>query len=148
MSKGWEGLPNISKSLYKETYFFEGETYEDWLSRITTPYQNNVDHGNRIREYIRKYWFHPATPISTGRGLPISCFVKHVPDDMNGIIESMSESMYLSAEGGGVGGIWSDVRGSGAQIGKNKKDTSSGVIPFLGVPDRASYGISQAKKRC
>lgn len=144
--RGWEGLPPFSKELYQDTYFLPGEDYEGWLYRITEPYQNDQAHGDRIRDDIRNYYAHPSTPISSGRGLPISCYVSHVGDTRESIIDHYREGMWLGAEGGGRGVYWSDVRGSGASI-NGTNSTSSGLIPFLGISDRATYGISQAGVR-
>lgn len=162
-NRGWGYLPDISKALYKETYFIASETYEDWLHRITTPYQNDEEHGNRIRTYIHNYWYHPSTPISSGRGLPISCYVSHTDDSNAGIFDGNHEASWLGAEGGGVGRYWGDVGGAGRPIRKPLEELSSmtwsqiqsdksimkssGVIPFLGVPDRYTYSISQAGNR-
>lgn len=163
MEKGWNGLPQLSQTLYKETYFFQGETYEQWLYRITSRFQSNETHGDRIRDYIRKYWYHPSTPISSGRGLPIACYISHIPDSREGIFEGYFEGMWLGAEGGGRGVYWGDVGGNGRPIGFDNYilegmtwteiqadksiPKSSGVIPFLGPSDRLTFSISQAGVR-
>lgn len=161
--KGWNGLPQLSQILYKETYFLPSETYEQWLYRITSRFQTDEAHGNRVRSYISNYWYHPSTPISSGRGLPIACYISHIPDNREGIFEGYFEGMWLGAEGGGRGVYWGDVGGNGRPIGfdKNLLDgftwqeiqadksipKSSGVIPFLGPSDRLTYSISQAGVR-
>ena len=168
MNRGWIGLPEFSRILYETTYFYPGESYPEWLERIVLPYSNDKEHAERMMAYIHNYWFHPSTPISSGRGLPIACYVSHIPDDRNGIFDGYYEGMWLGAEGGGRGVHWSDVRGAGAPVGHTEKEiteyytlrregkteeaksrfvTSSGLIPFLGISDRATYGISQANVR-
>ena len=160
---GWEGLPPISKALYQETYFLPNETYEQWLYRITVPYENDSLHGNRIRDYIRRYYYHPSTPISSGRGLPIACYISHIEDSREGIFEGYFEGMWLGAEGGGRGVYWGDVGAAGRPIGisLDKLTTmtwseiqaddnipkSSGTIPFYAPSDRLTYSISQAGTR-
>lgn len=144
--RGWVGLPKFSQDLYRDTYFFKGENYDAWLARITIPYVKDTATLNRIQRYIKNYWFQPSTPISSGVGLPISCYVSHVSDTRESIFDSYLEGMWLGAEGGGRGVNWSDVRGSGASIG-GAKGKSSGVIPFLGPSDRLTYSITQAGVR-
>lgn len=160
IDRGWEGLPSFSKSLYKNTYFKEGDTYDTWVDRITSKYANNIEHAERLKTYIYNYYMHPSTPISSDRGLPIACYVSHVGDNNESIFDSFMEGMFLGAGGGGRGVYWGDVGGYGRPIGYYPKDytwrelrqdenivVSSGVIPFLGVSDRATYAISQANVR-
>ena len=162
-NRGWNGLPSMSKALYKETYFQPGEKYDQWLYRVTEPYQNDPNHGDRVRTYIRNYWYHPSTPISSGKGLPISCYTSHIGDNNKSIFDGYHEGMWLGAQGGGRGVYWGDVGGAGRPINLSKEliesltwseiqasddiMKSSGVIPFLGTSDRYTYSISQAGTR-
>lgn len=146
----WETLPSFSKALYRATYFLPNETYDQWLDRVSTAYQNDEEHGKRMKSYIEKLWFHPSTPPSsnagTNRGLPISCFTGHVEDSKEGIFKAYDEANWLGSYGGGLGWDWSDVREIGHKVGTNG-GTSSGVIPFLGVSDRATLAVSQGGNR-
>jgi len=156
----WEELPQFSKELYKATYFHENDDYESWSHRVSHKYANDENHGNRLKIYIQKRWFHPSTPIASDRGLPIACYVSHVGDSNESIFDSYHEGAWLGALGGGRGVYWGDVGSQGRPIGKYSKDLtwreiqsnpdipkSPGVIPFLGVSDRATYAISQAGTR-
>lgn len=161
--KGWSGLPQLSKTLYQETYFLPNENYETWLHRITQRFESDKEHGDRIRNYIHNYWYHPSTPIASGRGLPIACYISHIDDNREGIFEGYFEGMWLGAEGGGRGVYWGEVGGNGRPIGFPKHlyenltwseiqaddaiPKSSGVIPFLAPSDRLTYSISQAGVR-
>lgn len=150
--RGWDGLPFISKTMYEETYFLSNvqETYEEWLARVTEAYANDEAHAARMQTYIYNYWFHPSTPPSsnagTDRGLPISCFTKKTFDDKQSIFQNYLEAFNLGAFGGGIGTDWSDVREVGHSVGKHG-GTSGGVIPFLGISDRSTLGISQGGLR-
>lgn len=144
--RGWLGLPSVSKYLYEDTYFLPGEVYEAWLVRITDLYSNDSAHAERMSTYISNYWFHPSTPISTSKGLPISCFTGMVPDSKEGIFLSYDESNWLGSHGGGLGWDWSQVREVGHAVGSDG-GTSSGVIPFLGISDRSTLAISQGGSR-
>ena len=144
--RGWLGLPSVSKYLYEDTYFLPGEVYEAWLVRTTNLYSNDSAHAERMSTYISNYWFHPSTPISTSKGLPISCFTGMVPDSKEGIFQSYDESNWLGSHGGGLGWEWSQVREVGHAVGSDG-GTSSGVIPFLGISDRSTLAISQGGSR-
>jgi ribonucleoside-diphosphate reductase alpha chain len=150
MSRGWNGLPDISKVLYKETYFLPNETYDEWVLRICSAYANNDAHRDRMVGYITNYWFHPSTPISsnggTNRGLPISCYVGEVEDSKEGIFNAWTESSWLGSGGGGIGVSWSNVREIGAPIGQHG-GTSSGVIPFMKVDSALTQAVSQGNVR-
>ena len=161
--RGWEGLSPISKDLYEKTYFLPNMGYSEWLEEVTAPYSNDEAHKDRMKSYISNYWFHPSTPISSLRGLPISCYTSHIEDNREGIFYGYLEGMYLGAYGGGRGVYWGDVSGSGRPIGLSKDDISkmtwtqiqkdksipksAATIPFMGVSDRQTYAISQAGVR-
>ena len=159
MSK-WDNLPDFSKALYKDTYFNPTDDYETWSHRIAHKYANDEAHGNRIKNYIQDLVFHPSTPISSDKGIPIACYVSHVADSNESIFDSYHEGAWLGALGGGRGVYWGDVGSQGRPIGKYNKSynwtqlqedntipKSPGVVPFLGVSDRATYAISQAGTR-
>jgi ribonucleoside-diphosphate reductase alpha chain len=151
MNRGWNGLPDISKVLYKETYFLPNETYDEWVLRICNAYANNDEHRNRMVEYINNYWFHPSTPISsnagTNRGLPISCYISEVGEDSKeGIFDAWQESAWLGSLAGGIGRYWGNIREVGASVGSTN-GTSSGIIPFLKVDEALCNSISQGGLR-
>ena len=161
--RGWEGLPDLSKTLYQQTYFHEGEDYDKWVQKIAHKYSNDAAHGERIAKYISNYWYHPSTPVSADRGLPISCYVSHIDDSREGIFEGYFEGMWLGAEGGGRGVYWGEVGGAGRPMRTPKEllatmtwaaiqedsgiPKSTGTVPFLGPSDRLTYSISQAGTR-
>lgn len=161
--RGWDGLHPLSKALYQETYFKPKETYDSWLENRVKQDSNDEAHFERLKTYIKNYWFHPSTPPSSGRGLPISCYVSHIEDTRKGIFDGYLEGMWLGAEGGGRGVYWGDVGGAGRPIGLSKEELaelswteiqenkkipkSSGTIPFFGPSDRLTYAISQAGVR-
>ena len=148
-NRGWDNLPEFSKTLYKATYFLPNETYDGWLDRIFTAYGNDTEHTNRMKKYAHNYWFHPSTPISsnggTKRGLPISCMVQSISDNRESIINSWKESAWIGSEGTGIGKYWGNVRELGASI--KGRGESSGIIPFMGVDEALSKAISQGGLR-
>jgi ribonucleoside-diphosphate reductase alpha chain len=149
-NRGWSGLPDISKALYQETYFLPSESYDDWVTRIASAYSNGSDHQARMEYYIKSYYFHPSTPISsnggTSRGLPISCYVGSVGDSKEEIFNSWNESCWLGSMGGGIGREWSSVREINAPVG-SYGGASSGIIPFLKVDGSLTQAVSQGNIR-
>jgi len=148
-TRGWNGLPAFSKDMYEERYFLDGETYSDWVKRMSK-YSDDNGMFNRITKYIHNYWFHPSTPIASNgkspeRGLPISCYVNEVEDSKQGIFSKFTENNWLGAEGGGIGTSWSNVRAIGEKVGTNGQ--SSGIMPFIKVSDSSTLAVSQGGLR-
>ena len=151
-SRAWAGLTEYSKSMYKERYFNErkNEDYEGWLDRIAGAYADDEGHKERVKSYIRSYWFQPSTPISSNgglpsKGLPISCYTNEVTDSKAGIFDTWEENNWLGSSGGGIGTTWSNIRGIGENIKGGGK--SSGIIPFIKVSDSTTLAVSQGGLR-
>jgi len=126
----------------------EEKSPQEALARAALAYcEGDIDFAQRIYDYASKQWFMFASPVLSNapkfggeiRGLPISCFLSYVPDDVRGIIEHKSEVAWLSVKGGGVGGHWSDIRGV------SKK--SPGAIPFLKTLDSDILAFHQGTTR-
>jgi len=147
---GWEGLPLYSQEMYKERYFTKGEDYDAWLERIVGAYSDDAEHKERVKQYVRSYWFQPSTPISSNgglpsKGLPISCYTNEVTDSKAGIFDTWEENNWLGSYGGGIGTTWSNIRGIGESIKGGGK--SSGIIPFIKVSDSTTLAVSQGGLR-
>lgn len=142
-------LTDFGKETLRDRYLLEGETPQDLFRRVSVAYSSNAEHSARIYEYISKLWFMPATPIlsngGTGRGLPISCYLNHVPDTMEGIADVWHENVFLASKGGGIGTYWGDVRGLGEPVRQNGH--TSGIVPFIKVMDSLTLAISQGSLR-
>jgi ribonucleoside-diphosphate reductase alpha chain len=91
----------------------------------------------------------PATPVlsngGAARGLPISCFLNAVPDNLEGIVDVWNENVALASNGGGIGTYWGGVRSIGEKV-KGAGQTS-GIIPFIRVMDSLTLAISQGSLR-
>ncbi len=144
--RGWEGLPQFSRALYKDTYFLPSEDYQGWVERVTNAYANDPAHAMRMEGYIKNYHFHPSTPIAsnagTDRGLPISCFTKTTGDSKKEIFNSWIEDCWMGAMGGGIGDDKRAIREVNHPVG-DYGGTSSGLIPFQKVDDALTSAISQ-----
>ena len=119
------------------------------FARVACAYADDLDHAQRLYDYISKLWFLPSTPIlSNGgakRGLPISCFLNTVSDNLDGIVTTWNENVLLASNGGGIGTYWGFVRSIGEPVGRAGK--TSGIIPFVRVMDSLTLAISQGSLR-
>ncbi|MBX3458213.1 MAG: ribonucleoside-diphosphate reductase subunit alpha [Candidatus Paracaedibacteraceae bacterium] len=142
-------LTDFGKATLEDRYLLEGESYQDLFARVACAYADNTHHAQRLYDYMSKLWFMPATPIlsngGANRGLPISCFLNSMDDDLNSIVDKWVENVFLASNGGGIGTYWGNIRGLGEPVGKAGK--SSGIIPFIRVMDSLTLAISQGSLR-
>jgi len=142
-------LSDASKAVLSDRYLLEGETYQMMFARVASHYGDNAEHAQRLYDYISKLWFMPATPVlsngGTLRGLPISCFLNEVNDNLKSIVNTWNENAWLAACGGGIGTYWGNVRSIGEKVRGNGK--TSGIVPFVCVQDSLSLAISQGNLR-
>jgi len=142
-------LTDFGKETLQDRYLLPGETYQDLFARVAAAYADDLDHAQRLYDYISQLWFMPATPVlsngGTGRGLPISCYLNSVGDSLQEITDIWNENVWLASRGGGIGTYWGNVRGIGEPVGLNGK--TSGIIPFVRVMDSLTLAISQGSLR-
>jgi ribonucleoside-diphosphate reductase alpha chain len=142
-------LTEFGKTTLRDRYLLPGESFQDMFARVATAYADDIEHAQRIYDYISKLWFMPATPVlSNGgaeRGLPISCFLNAVGDSLDGIMDTWNENVWLASNGGGIGTYWGGVRSIGEKVGQNGQ--TSGIIPFIRVMDSLTLAISQGSLR-
>lgn len=146
-----DGLLNdFTLQTLQERYLINGETSpQQAFARAAAAFADDVEHAQRLYDYVSKLWFMFATPLlSNGgseRGLPISCFLNGASDSREGIFGHWNETGWLSSVGGGVGGYWGDLRSSGEKTSRGS--SSTGVIPFIAVVDRLILSVSQGGTR-
>ena len=111
-------LTPFGRATLADRYLLPGEGPQDLFARVARTYADNSAHAARLYDYMSKLWFMPATPIlsngGTDRGLPISCFLNSVEDDLSSIVDTWSENVWLASNGGGIGTYWGGVRSIGA----------------------------------
>lgn len=120
-----------------------GETSpQERFAFVSKKFSSNPAHAQRLYDYSSKHWLSYSTPIlAFGKdkwSLPISCFLPYLPDSREGLVETLSESNWLSMLGGGVG-IGIGIRSSG-----NK---STGVMSHMKTYDAASLAYRQGTTR-
>ncbi len=142
-------LTNFGRATLQDRYLLAGETTQDLFARVSRAYADDAAHAQRLYDYMSRLWFMPATPIlsngGTSRGLPISCFLNSVEDNLDGIVGTWTENVWLASNGGGIGTYWGGVRSIGESV-KGCGQTS-GIIPFVRVMDSLTLAISQGSLR-
>src|SRR5256885_4337708 len=101
-------------------------------------------------ELLSSFDFMSSTPTlfnsGTMRSQLSSCYLTTVPDDLDGIYESIKENALLSKFAGGLGNDWTRVRALGSRI-KGTNGESQGVVPFLKVVNDTAVAVNQGGKR-
>ncbi|TNE58044.1 MAG: ribonucleoside-diphosphate reductase subunit alpha [Alphaproteobacteria bacterium] len=142
-------LTDFGKQTLEDRYLLPGESYQDMFARVAFAFSDDAGHAQRIYDYMSQLWFMPATPVlsngGTDRGLPISCFLNSVEDNLDGIVGTWNENVWLASNGGGIGTYWGQVRSIGEKV-KGSGQTS-GIIPFVRVMDSLTLAISQGSLR-
>ncbi len=110
---------------------------------------NEVKREERTIEFynlLSSFDFMSSTPTlfnsGTLRPQLSSCYLTTVPDDLDGIFNSIKDDAMLSKYAGGLGNDWSRVRGIGAHI-KGTNGKSQGVVPFLKVANDTAVAVNQ-----
>lgn len=142
-------LSEQALALLRDYYMLDSEIYaQQAFARASVAYcEDDYAFAQRIYDYASKRWFMFASPVLSNapkdgqdiRGLPISCFLTYVGDNLDSLISHNSEVAWLSVKGGGVGGHWADVR--------PVSDKAPGVIPFMKVVDSQMTAYKQGKTR-
>ena len=114
---------------------------------------NETDREARAIEFyevLSSFDFMSSTPTlfnsGTRRSQLSSCYLTTVPDDLDGIYESIKENALLSKFAGGLGNDWTRVRALGSHI-KGTNGESQGVVPFLKVVNDTAVAVNQGGKR-
>jgi ribonucleoside-diphosphate reductase alpha chain len=127
----------------KESYMREDEdTPQKRYAFVAKTFGSNPEHAQRLYDYASKHWLSFSTPVlsygRTKKGLPISCFLAYIPDSAEGLVESLSETNWLSMLGGGVG------LGVGMRSSSEK---STGVMAHMKTYDSCSLAYRQGTTR-
>ncbi len=114
---------------------------------------NEIDREARAIEFyevLSSFDFMSSTPTlfnsGTRRSQLSSCYLTTVPDELDGIYESIKENALLSKFAGGLGNDWTRVRALGSHI-KGTNGESQGVVPFLKVVNDTAVAVNQGGKR-
>lgn len=127
----------------RESYMREDEkSPQERFAYVSSKFASNPEHAQRLYDYASKHWLSYSTPIlsfgRTNKGLPISCFLSYIPDSAEGLVETLSETNWLSMLGGGVG------LGVGMRSSSEK---STGVMAHMKTYDACSLAYRQGTTR-
>jgi len=127
----------------KESYMMDTEiSPQERFAFVAKTFSSNPEHAQRLYEYASKLWLSFSTPIlaygRTDNGLPISCYLNYIDDTSSGLVDTLSETNWLSMLGGGVG-VGFGIRSA--------DDKSTGVLPHLKMYDASSLAYRQGKTR-
>ena len=113
-------LTPFGRATLADRYLLPGEGPQDLFARVARSYADDPAHAAAALRLHVALWFLPATPIlsngGTDRGLPISCFLNAVEDDLGSIVDTWSENVWLASNGGGIGTYWGGVRSIGEPV--------------------------------
>jgi ribonucleoside-diphosphate reductase alpha chain len=133
-------------------YLLKGETVQKAIERICTAAAQRLykpELAEAFQEMVERGWMSLSSPIwanmGTERGLPISCFNVHIPDNIEGITHKLGEVIMQTKLGGGTSGYFGSLRGRGSAVTDNGK--SSGAVSFMRLFDTAMDTISQGGVR-
>ncbi|NRB53930.1 MAG: ribonucleoside-diphosphate reductase subunit alpha [Saprospiraceae bacterium] len=145
-------LNEESQNMLNRGYLLKGETVKTAIERIATAAAKRLykpEMAEPFIEMIEKGWMSLSSPIwanmGTERGLPISCFNVHVPDNIEGITHKLGEVIMQTKIGGGTSGYFGELRERGSAVTDNGK--SSGAVSFMKLFDTAMDTISQGGVR-
>lgn len=145
-------LNDESQQILNRGYLLKGETPQKAIERIATAACKRLykpELKEAFIEMIERGWMSLSSPIwanlGTERGLPISCFNVHVPDDIEGITGKLGEVIMQTKTGGGTSGYFGELRPRGSAVTDNGK--SSGAVSFMKLFDTAMDTISQGGVR-
>lgn len=145
-------LNEESEQVLHRGYLLKGETVEGAIRRIALAASkrlNKFELNESFIKLIENGWMSLSSPIwanmGTERGLPISCFNVHVPDNIEGITHKLGEVIMQTKIGGGTSGYFGELRGRGSTVKDNGR--SSGSVSFMKLFDTAMDTISQGGVR-
>jgi ribonucleoside-diphosphate reductase alpha chain len=127
----------------KDSYMRPDEVSpQERFAYVAQEFGSNEDHAQRLYDYASKHWLSFSTPVlaygKDKKAMPISCFLPYMSDSAAGLVDTLSETNWLSMMGGGVG-ISIGIR---ATDGK-----STGVMPHLKVYDASCLAYKQGTTR-
>ena len=145
-------LNEESEQILNRGYLLKGETPKKAIERVANAAALRLENpklATKFIEIIENGWMSLSSPIwanmGTERGLPISCFNVHVPDEIEGITHKLGEVIMQTKIGGGTSGYFGELRERGSAVTDNGK--SSGAVSFMKLFDTAMDTISQGGVR-
>ncbi|MEG0872640.1 MAG: adenosylcobalamin-dependent ribonucleoside-diphosphate reductase [Clostridia bacterium] len=143
----------ISEQIWKDRYCKNNETYEEQMNRVAK--NGALDYEKEFKDFKRVIGgglFFPAGRIMSNIGLGKSkltlnnCFtLNSIPDDMEGIFDTVKCGALVHKGGGGSGYDASMIRPAGTPT--HNDAIASGPISFLRVFDTQTATVNQGSRR-
>jgi len=150
--KTYSWLNGDSRKFLKRGYLEGDESPEERIQTIADSaekYLKIKGFSDKFTDYMAKGFYSLSSPIWSNfgkkRGLPISCYGTYIPDDMELILNKISEVGTMSKVGGGTSGYFGSVRHRGSPISSG--GTATGVHHQLTVFDALINYVSQSNVR-
>ena len=148
----YKWLNKQSRLFLERDYLEEGMLAEKRVKQISDNAEKILGikgFSDKFEHYMSLGYFSLATPIWTNfgnkRGLPVSCFNSHIPDDTVGIFNKVGEVGIMSKNGGGTSGYFGDLRPRGSKISSGGQ--TDGPVRFMELFDKTADVISQGSAR-
>ena len=148
----WGPKLPISQTVHETKYRQRGETFYQAGCRIASALADDDQHRKRILSGVleQRILFAGRVQASVGaarRTTPYNCYVMGIiPDSMQGIMQSLSDSAETMRLGGGIGEDFSTLRPKNSLI--TSLDTySSGPVSFMIMWDAMCQTIKSAGHR-
>jgi ribonucleoside-diphosphate reductase alpha chain len=128
----------------RDGYMLESETSpQQRFAYVAHHFGTDQQHRQNLYEYASKHWLSFSTPLlsyndNSARSLPISCYLPYMHDSAQSLVDTLSETNWLSMLGGGIG------IGVGIRSADNK---STGVMSHLKIYDASSLAYRQGHTR-
>lgn len=127
----------------RESYMRDDEkSPQERYAFVCNAFGSDEDHAQRMYDYASMHWLSFSTPVlsfgRTKKGLPISCFLNYIDDTSEGLVNTLSETNWLSMLGGGVG-VGFGIRAS--------DERSTGVMAHLKTYDSSCLAYRQGSTR-
>jgi ribonucleoside-diphosphate reductase alpha chain len=152
MNKEIYWLNKDSRKFLERGYLLEGESAEQRIRGIAEAAQDllkSEGFADKFENYVHRGFYSLSSPIWANfgrkRGLPISCFGSFISDDMEGIMEKVSEVAVMTKHGGGTSAYFGALRGRGAPISSGGESTGS--VHFMELYDKLMEVVSQGNVR-
>lgn len=132
------GLSRLNKG-----YMHESEpTPQHRLANVARLLATDEAHAQRMYSYMSKLWYSPSTPqLAYGRtplGQPIACYLPHLGDTAESLVEVSNEAKVMNMLGGGVG-VGMFIRGAAGK--------STGIMPHAKTYDADIVAYQQQGTR-
>lgn len=145
-------LNKNSRKFLERGYLLEGENAEQRFKDIANKSEKILGiegFAKKFEDYLSRGYYSISSPIISNfgreRGLPISCFNSHISDNMDSIMDKLSEIAVMTKYGGGTSAYFGDLRGRGVPISSGGESTGS--VHFMELFDKLMNVVSQGNVR-